>query len=561
MQRIWLTLLALIMPALIIGVADAAGKSASTELHLNAESLNLIRQELGFNLWVQKTRDLYWDSSAVKRPVRVAVLDKGFRDWQARVGITLPVATKFVPGPLSSSNLTPHGTLMAEILTSLVAGDAASLPSLRHLPMELYLIQVAGFTNFRSAMDTILKEKIDLVLYSEVWELGGNGDGKGFINKEVTRVTDAGVLWINAAGNFSSRTYNSPIKVRADRFVELPYDHNALEVVCDPAAGEKECLIKATLTWNLFQDDWQQGTTKDLDLGLFDANGKKIQVSNLKQVDHPGDAVGDESKYPRESLAASIPKGHYYLRVRADSKEWGDNDRLRILVDGDFLSLPEFSQDESLQNPADHPAVIAVGGSDALRSSISKSLHKPELVVRSSLGERFGKEFRGSSNAAAIVAAGAVLMKYLDPQMNRQVFLQSVSGGIGGQSAMTWEDLGMPSPRSCVNDLRDQVSPGANPLILALLKKGGHWLETLRGSTLILDGEVADFLPELMAPNYQADRQAAFVTPEGLRLVPRGQGMPPGSVEILQRPQGTQFCGEDRAPREFNLRQIGTGME
>lgn len=531
--------------------AAQAEPAPEPQMKLNPNSLDLLRNELGFEAARARIQGYLWGTEAKSRRLRVAVLDKGFRDWESRRGVSLPKRTRYIQGPIKAMNASPHGTLMAEIMTSLVVGAEWNRPDYVNIPFDLYLINVAGFSNFKAAVQTIVDEKIDIVLYAEVWELGGNGDGRGFINAEVTKATDAGALWINASGNFNGRAYDSGIEVGEKNLVELPDENNALKVVCEPPRGESECLVKITLTWNAFQDDSTKGTTKDLDLGLFDDKLKTVQVSRLKQVDVPGEAGAGESKYPRETIAANLKKGDYYIRVRSLQTDWTADDRLRILVDGDSVSLPSGSVTESLQNPADHPAVITVGGADAVRSSVSMQLMKPELTVRSSAMEKLGKEFRGSSNAAAIVAAGAILLKYEERSMDREEFLRRASGSASpvGEAAWGWESLGLMTPPGCLQAV--EKTTGIRE-IDQVLKTGGRWVETPLGPKILVARELSSLRPGLAV---NAPQQALWVGNRGYLLKNRGEWDPSmsQSVEVIQRPRGTSLCNEDSSFRAFRL--------
>lgn len=400
-------------------------QGSSPEVVLKAESLDQYRNQLGFTAWRRLS-----DSG---RTVKIAVLDKGFQGWKEQLGISLPESTSFVAGPVAPAAdavETPHGRLMAEILTSLLWGAPSTGKYKVAPPFELTLYNVAGYTNFKAAVDDLISRKFDIVLYSEVWELGGNSDGKGFINKEVSRAIDAGVLWINAAGNFSGRTYNGGIQIGADDWLKLPDQNSAIAINCRPTNGAENCPLRLVLTWNDFKSDTELGTDKDLDLVLMDDLLNVKMVSQLKQTSAAGEAQAGESKYPREALSIEIPKGKYFVKVKARSKEWKSSDRIRITVDGDFLDMPKGEKNETLLNPADNVNAVTVGAWDSDRSSRSYKRMKPEILAPSSVKDQKGNEFRGSSNAAAIVAAAAVLLKSQYPAMNRSGFLRSIGGAL-----------------------------------------------------------------------------------------------------------------------------------
>lgn len=570
-SRLWITIFSAVL--IVSGAANAADtappvkakplpvekvepapvKDDGPKVYLNPNSLDAIRQTLGFEKLRAHMNRKLWAPGSNRPNLKVAILDRGFKDWEERRGKTLPKRTRYIAGPLATPNVVPHGTLMGEILTSMVAGPEWETPNMAKLPFDLYLINASGFSNFKAAVQTVIDEQVDIVLYSEVWELGGNWDGQGFINAEVSKAIEAGVLWVNAAGNFSGRAFDSQIVVLDNDVVELPGENNSVQLICEPFQGETECPIKATLAWNDFKDDSSKGTEKDLDLGLFNSKFKPVQLSKQKQVDIEGEVKDGEmtTKYPRESIVANLKKGTYYLRVRSKQRDWTSKDRLRILVDGDAIRMPLGSYRESLQNPADHPGVVTVGASDSERSSVSVELAKPELVVRSSATERFGKEFRGSSNAAAIVAAGAILMKYLDPEMGRREFLARVSAGdfMIGQATYGWQDLGMQSPPMCFP--LAQIRTGIKA-IDQILQAGGTWIQTPMGPKILINSPVS----VLHADVTDQIQQSLWVGERGLQVMPRGQvGTPElaNSVEVMQRPQGTAICGETSATKFFSL--------
>lgn len=428
--------------ALILSLALPSGRAlAAVDVVLNAQSLDQYRNELGFEAW----RNL-----GAGKKVKVAVLDKGFQGWKEQLGVSLPEDTLHVDGPLAADENTietPHGRLMAEILTSMLWGSPSARNYKSAVNFELRLYNVGGYTNFKAAIDDLVKNRVDVVLYSEVWELGGNSDGRGFINKEVNRAIKSGVLWINAAGNFSKRTYNGGVQIGADDWLKLPDQNSGLEINCRPQQGATKCPLRLVLTWNDFKDDTELGTEKDLDLVLTDDLLNVKMVSQLKQTTAAGEAKAGESKYPRESIALEVEPGKYFVKVKARSKTWKNSDQIRITADGDFIEMPRSNSKETLLNPADNPSVVTVGAWDSDRSSRSVKRSKPEIVAPSSVKDQTGKEFRGSSNAAAIVASAAVLLHAHYPGMTRAGFLQSVGSQLAQNEPAGTRYFSMPPTR------------------------------------------------------------------------------------------------------------------
>src|SRR5690606_5675186 len=115
-----------------------------------------------------------------QKPLRVAVLDKGFEGYAAEIGKSLPQKIVYMAGPVAApaDMKVEHGFRMAQILSDLMTDSGQDTSAIA----ELRLYNVYGFSNFKAAIADIIKNKIDLVLYSEVWEFGNNFDGRGFIN-------------------------------------------------------------------------------------------------------------------------------------------------------------------------------------------------------------------------------------------------------------------------------------------------------------------------------------------------------------------------------------------
>lgn len=503
-------------------------------------NLDNLKRQLGF--------DRYYDIQNNKRPLRIAVLDKGFDGYATEIGRTLPAGTRYVPGPVTAPPevKVEHGFRMAQILTALMTDD---LRATQWAP-QLTLYNVFGFSNFKAAVDDLIAKKVDLVLYSEVWEYGGNFDGKGFINAQVNRATAAGVIWVNAAGNFGLTTYNGRIRTLDDNWVELPDRNHALALKCEENQMGK-CPVKIVLSWNDFKDNIDVGTNKDLDLALTDDLLNIVQTSALKQTTEAQEMPG-ASKYPREILAAELKPGTYYLRVKNRSNNFTDRDQFRITVDGESISMPSHSNDETILNPADNATVITVGASDSDRSAISNRLHKPDLMAPSSVTLQNGDEFRGSSNSAAIVAAGLALLKTQRNDLKRADLLSMVRGGaVGGQPGGVnpggpWNQGGL-----SLNQLRfGPTGPGCFvpatlsmmlPHIQSVLARGGVLVQTTAAIRIMVPYDPITLSPQLRR---QKPDDMVVITPQGIALFPRLGVIPPASAEIFQRPQEAGLCSQ-----------------
>ncbi|MNK90508.1 Subtilase family protein [compost metagenome] len=494
-------------------------------------NLDSLKSSLGFSEYYETERDVR------SRKLKIAVLDKGFTGYKNEIGRTLPKNTRYVAGPVASpADLkVEHGLRMAQILTAFMTDDMEA----NQWAPELTLYNVFGYSNLKSAIDEIIANKVDLVLYSEVWEYGGNFDGTGFINEQINRATKNGVIWVNAAGNFGLTTYNSKIETLDESWVRLPDQNNALTIRCDAKKGGK-CPIKIVLSWNDFKNDVNLGTKKDLDLALTDDLLNILQSSALKQTTEDADDRPGYSKYPREIIQAEVKAGTYYIRVKNRSNNFKDRDQLRITVDGENLSMPSHSTDENLLNPADNTSVITVGASDSDRSSTSRRLGKPDITAPSAIEISDGGEYRGSSNSAAIVAAGLGLLKSSKPKWTRKDLLKAVTQGQGSGSygrGLSLQDLGFrPTGHNCFQPAMIEVPP----YLYEAIRNGGDLVLTTASVRVLVPFDPIRLAPYLRR---QSANDMVVALPQGGYGVFQRYGyIVPGAVEIFQAPQEAGLC-------------------
>jgi len=492
------------------------------------KNISGIQSSLGFNK--------YYDTKS-SRPVKIAIFDKGFSGYQNEIGRSLPAKTFYMPGPIPAPEdlKTDHGLRMAQIVTALVTDNLQKPEVIK----EFYLYNVFGYSNFKAAVDDAIARQIDVISYSEVWEYGGNNDGEGFINKQATRATKAGITWVNAAGNFALTTFNAKIKTVSDDWLQLPDQNNALALRCDENPTGK-CNIKVVLSWNDFKNEVEPGTKKDLDLALTDDLLNIVQNSSLQQSNDANESRPGFSKYPREILTAEIKVGTYYLRVKNRSKNFSSQDQLRITVDGESITMPSHSKNESVLNPGDNPAVITVGASDSNRSSISASMGKPDVVAPSSMILQDGTEFRGSSNATAVVAAGIALLKSSSSKaVSRSQILSKITREFDwSRGNLSLQGFGfLPTGSNCFVPREWKEAPAHIQMVLAA---GGVLVDTTMQVRLMVPFDPVELAPELRR---QYSNDMIVVTQDGqYQLFGRHQLIPQGAVEVLQRPLEAGLC-------------------
>jgi hypothetical protein len=350
----------------------------------------------------------------------IAVLDNGFAGLDATLGRLLPLGTHVEPAPLAGEAATDHGTLTA-IAAYAVATGSAWVRADRQGP-RILLFNANGFTNFKAAVDGVIAAHADVVLYAQVWEYGGNGDGRGFIDHEVDRAVRAGVLWVNAAGNFAKTTYAGPLRRRDDDSVALPGADDRLHLTLGAGLPTDVTTLplRVTLAWNDFDDAPTYRTPQDLDLFVENAAGDVVARSILRQSgpNDPEAAKTDGSEtsaHAREVVRAELAPGDYRLRVAARSMNFDATSRLRISVDGPGAELTEATPDDAVLPPGDLAGVLTVGAADDAASGrsvdVAHGWTKPELLLESRLAFADGRSFTGTSAATAIAVGAAAALR------------------------------------------------------------------------------------------------------------------------------------------------------
>lgn len=491
---------------------------------------------------IEDIRSLYRVEKAISalppnQKLRIAILDKAWFGVEAEVGKSLPANTKYILGPVSApADLKlNHGLRMAQIVTEFLGSTWAN----KNLNLELY--QVYGFTNFKSAIDQLIQNPPDVVLYSEVWELGGNSDGKGFINEQVNRALAAKIKWINAAGNFGDRTYNSNITTLNENWVQLPDQNQSWKITCE-APQDKKCPLRVVLTWNDFKDDSEVGTDRDLDLALADDLLNIIQTSTLKQSADKNESRPGYSKYPREAIFAEVAAGTYFVRIKNVSKNFYAKDRLRLTADGDYIFVDSFDPNESLLNPADNSGVLSIGALDSERTSRSKKLSRPDLWAVSSIILNDGQEFRGTSNAAAIFAASVGLTVAYNKQQGIEVTRADLIDLFGlnfdwhkGQISLNELRFG-PINSNCFGGDQSNIKSSQ---IKKLSSLGGTLVQTTDGWKMMFAFDPWSFFS--IKKSFQDDR-LMLLSSGDVRSYPRLSPLIPGAIELFARPYEAGLC-------------------
>ena len=376
----------------------------------------------------------------------IAILDNGFGGLKTSLGKRLPPDLKVEKSRIENESLTPHGTKLAEIIFAMTSGSPSWSATSKHPKFKLY--NSNGFTNFSAAVDQAIEDRVDMIVYSQVWEFGGNFDGSGFINAAVNKATKVGILWINAAGNYAASVWQGPVLIQDNGSVLLPYKSEYVRLV----VNDQITNVKITLSWNDFTDSKEWRTSRDLDLTLLDPEMKEIAASRRTQdgKDHGKDS--NYSAHAREFIESSLKPGIYLLKVTAKSRNFDEHSFFRLSADGQNISFIDQSTLASVMIPADNPTVLTVGASDDDSSSAGSTMagiRKPEFVAPSIIQVEGGMQFQGSSTAAAVAAATLAVYQEACGKLNRSSTLDKIVDGSIAQLSTKGRGLWLNSQLNC----------------------------------------------------------------------------------------------------------------
>jgi subtilisin family serine protease len=297
---------------------------------------------------------------------------------------------------------TPHGTACAEVIYD-VAPDA-----------QLYLVNFGGEAGWVEAVDWLLAQGVDIIFFSGGWPLGGPGDGTGYLADKVRAVREAGVLWVNAAGNAAQQHWMGRWRDDGlggpDGWQDFGPTDGTNEIAVDD-----ELVIIVGLRWD---DPWG-ASANDYDLFLFrEVDGSLTEVAR-------SDDVQDGDDDPLEVIVYAVPSpGVYHVAI---SRQPSAAARALEL----FSYYQPFHYQvaaSSLVVPADSPGSLTVGAThwqqDTLEGFSSQGptrdgRAKPDLSAPDGVSvstEGYAGGFYGTSASTPHVAGAAALVMEAFPR-------------------------------------------------------------------------------------------------------------------------------------------------
>lgn len=336
--------------------------------------------------------NLFHSRGVLGGDVSVAVIDVGFGSLAqaGRMGEICPWAIRsvrdYAGGGIELGG--PHGTGVAQIVHNMAPGA------------DLYLARISDEVGLALAVADCIADGVDIIVHSVGWVNTNFGDGTGVI-AEIARVAlDAGIVWVNAAGNHAQKHWMASFSgAGRGEWLQLAPDEGGLMLrVITPGN------VQLALTW----DEWPHAMT-DLDLYLVDERGVIVGTSENRQ---------EGREPPAEFLSVWLQPGRYEVFVRHRS---GPGD-VELEIYSLWHDLEPYMPEMSVLTPADVEDVWAVGaigfgywntGPQQPYSSqgpTNDGRPKPDIMGLDGVTSFAFVTFHGTSAAAPHVAGAAALL-------------------------------------------------------------------------------------------------------------------------------------------------------
>lgn len=435
--------------------------------------------------------------------VKVAVIDLGFKGFEALRGTELPVAAKVMTRDLgncgnrfsTAAGADDHGTAVAEDVFDVAPGA------------EIHLICVTEVGDL-AKVQPYLKEKDIKIANTSIISFIGRGDGQGPDGTDAaairkSRVED-GVLWVAAAGNQAQRHFNFTSSGRQAEFClgapvgeSLQNAGNDLFYRVTVPGGSG---FQATLRW----DAWPV-TSEDFDLFLL--RGPKLteeadilDFSNEAQggTDRDGNAIPPSE--PIEAVGFDNPGGPVTVYLAVARCRGGANPRFDFFFDaGPGVTFEQVTASGSITEPASSPYVMAVGAScfstpstiqpyssqgPTIDGRVKPDITGPDANSTVTYGSSggCGDGFTGTSSASPHVAGAAAILKSarpnLDPaQLQTQLEQRTTEQGAPGLDNVFGNgSLSLGTPNTPTPPAGQKFTPAATPTRILDTRQalGGH---------------------------------------------------------------------------------------
>jgi hypothetical protein len=344
--------------------------------------------------------------------VRIGVIDVGFEGYRSLIGIEVPQAIGrcYVAVGSFTSNLADcesggkHGTAVAETVVDVAPGAT------------LYIANPLSPRDLNETVTWMASQGVTVINHSVGWGYEGPGDGTTTRSDgplaAVDRAVQAGITWVNAAGNEGLSTWTGSYSdSNGNRELEFVpgSERNGIAVY----AGQE---LSLHLRW---ADSWTNASI-DLDLYLLDAAGNILARSERDQSGIFGQEPTERVRY------RPATNGSVYAAIKHHAGGQPTWIQLQALS-GEPIQYG--SAGYSIGNPAEsrNAGLLAVGAASWQQPQVVEAFSsqgptrdgriKPDVVgINRADTVSYGpSSFPGTSQAAPHVAGMAALVKQRFP--------------------------------------------------------------------------------------------------------------------------------------------------
>ncbi len=406
------------IPILSIGQTSQQPGVLSVDLIQPAESPQSSSGTTGNGVNVHGSKP--WnDAGYTGQDIKIGVIDRGFFGFSNLMGTDLPSSVEarcyhswlsppspdLTQCPTRNSEGSPisHGTEVSEAIMD-IAPEAS-----------LYIANPRTKGELQDVVDWMIAENVSVINHSQVWNFDGPGDGSSPASnsplKAIDKAVSAGIVWVNAAGNHSKRTW----------FMRGPFSFTTVNVngvdryLLNFSGTRYENTFHVNRLELRWEDSWN-GADKDLDLLLVNPADPSDTAYSIDFQ------TGETLHKPYEWVQVD---GIFKVIVEhngGDEPEWiqlvsftGDDMQFATPESGSILNPAESANTGMLTvgaTPWDESSAIS---SYSSRGPTPDGRTKPDGVAADCGQTSISSRFCGTSQASPHVAGMAVLVRQRFP--------------------------------------------------------------------------------------------------------------------------------------------------